>query len=153
MKTLIMDRVVALLAEQPGLRIRDVVAAMPEVDRSTISSTLHRLSMRGVIVRRTGTNGRFRYSVASGQAIPLVPLKPCAVDLDDMEPPLPLPVMPMISQAEWERRYAAAVELEKKGLYRRCERSLLELLDVTAEVKQREQIIRHKMRTYLRECQ
>lgn len=152
MKTLIMDRVVALLAEQPGLRIRDVVAAMPDVDRSTISSTLHRLSMRGVIVRRTGTNGRFRYSVATGQIIPLIPAS-TTVHPDDVEPPLPLPAMPMISQSEWERLYAAAVELEKKGLYRRCERSLLELLDVTAEVKQREQIIRHKMRTYLREGQ
>ena len=49
-----------------------------------------------------------------------------------------------VSLEERERRYQLACELKDKGLYRRADRVLLELLDVTPTTSERERIIQKR---------
>ncbi|WP_279047283.1 hypothetical protein [Cedecea davisae] len=151
MRAQVQSRILALVGKNPGYQITDVIHTLTDVDRSSISSALTRLTMQGKLIRETGKNRRFIYFVPKGDPVPceLEKRQKLAPEPDDELAPLdlPPPAIKQVGMAEWERRFAAAGELDSKGLHRRAARLLLELLDVTADQSLRERIIRRKAGT------
>lgn len=140
MRVQIQNLILKFISENPGTQISAVVSNLPDVDRSSVSSALTRLTMQGKITRSTGKNKRFTYCIAVGEGIPAVaktePVHITAV----------VPKKEIISQEEWEGRFSKAEALLEKGLPRRASRAFLELLDVTGEATLRERIIRCRAR-------
>jgi len=144
MKSPVQDRVINFISTHPGTRIGEIIEALSEIDRSSISSALTRMTKQGRLIRMTGRNQQFTYRVARNEPIPQIPEK--------TEIPQP-PAAPfvskqqVISQDEWNRRLEQIKELIAKGLHRRASRLSLELLDVTGDARLRDQLIMFKAGT------
>lgn len=136
MRMQIQNLILSFISGHPGTRIADVVRGLPDVERSSISSALTRMAMRGKITRVAGRNDRFEYTLAKGGVVPVIPA--AAVPLP------PVPKLKSVSKDEWDRRFNEAESLLNAGLNRRANTAFLELLDVTADTRQRESIIRRK---------
>lgn len=136
MRIQIQNLILSFISENPGTQISAVVSSLPEVDRSSVSSALTRLTMQGKVHRRTGSNKRFSYTLAAGEPTPVVTRpEPVCVQIS-------VPKQHIISAEEWAFRFSKAEDLLNKGLSRRANQAFLELLDVTAETTLREKIVR-----------
>lgn len=140
MRVQIQNLILNFISENPGTQIAAVVSSLPDVDRSSVSSALTRLTLQGKINRRTGSNNRFSYTIAAGEPVLLI-VRPEPVCV-----PTSVPKQQIISTEEWELRFSKAEALQKKGLSRRANQAFLELLDVTSETTLREKIVRHRDR-------
>ncbi|WMY72758.1 hypothetical protein RHD99_14895 [Buttiauxella selenatireducens] len=138
MRVQIQNLILNFISENPGTQISAVVSSLPDVDRSSVSSALTRLTMQGKVSRKTASNKRFSYTIASGETVPSIS-KPVPVHV-----PAVVPKQHSISTEEWERRFSKAEALLEKGLLRRANQAFLELLDVTAETTLRDKIVRHR---------
>ena len=146
MKTPVQDLIVNFISQNPGAQMGDVIKALPELARSSISSTLPVLVRQGRLLRTTGRLRRYEYRVCQGKPIKLVPEK---VETNAVKPITPnlVPKDQVISQEEWQRRFEMVQELANKGFPRRAARLSLELLDVTGDARLREQLIIFKAGT------
>ncbi|SUW63271.1 Uncharacterised protein [Buttiauxella agrestis] len=133
MRVQIQNLILNFISENPGTQISAVVKGLPDIDRSSVSSALTRLTMQGKLTRVEGNGGRFEYTITAGEILPVAaePLPVVAV----------VPNQRVISPDEWERRFSKAEELLVKGLSRRANQAFLELLDVTSETTLREKIV------------
>ncbi len=137
MKMKVQARVLNVIEENPGATVSLVRELMSGIQKGTLCSTLSRLFFLKLVKRARNARGHFQYWVEDGLPVvadpeeePAEPLTPCSFKT--------------VSPAEWEKRYQLACTLEEKGFYRRADRVLLELLDVTPTVKEREQIIHQR---------
>jgi hypothetical protein len=135
MRVQIQNLILNFISENPGTQISAVVKSMPDVDRSSVSSALTRLTMQGKINRRTGCNNRFCYTIAAGEPVPVIAVS------EPVHVPAAVPKQKIISPEEWDHRFSKAEELLVKGLSRRANQAFLELLDVTSETTLREKIV------------
>ena len=143
MRTPVQDQILNFISKYPGAQIGEIIAALPEIDRSSISSALTRMTQQGRLIRKVGKNKRFSYRVARGEPIPLVPEK-----TEISTPPSrPVSQQQVISLDEWNRRFEQVKDLAEKGLHRRASRLSLELLDVTGDARMRDKLIMFKAGT------
>lgn len=137
MRHQVQQMIVSFISENPGSQISAVVKAMPEIDRSSISSALTRLALLGKLNRKQGVHGCFEYTLANGESAPeVIPVATPA--------PAPVTQQAAISPLEWECKFSKAEDLLSKGLTRRANHAFLELLDVTSEATLREKVIRRR---------
>jgi len=136
MKVQIQNLILNFISENPGTQISEVVKSMPDVDRSSVSSALTRLTMQGKLTRVEGNGGRFEYTITTGEIIP--------VAAESLPVVAVVPNQRVISPDEWECRFSKAEDLLKRGLPRRANNAFLALLDVTAETTLREKIVRSR---------
>lgn len=142
MKQKVQARVLELIEQNPGATVSLVRELMSGIQKGTLCSTLSRLYFLRMVKRDKNQQGHFQYWIEDG--LPVM-----AEDDEDSSEPQPLHNLKMVSPAEWDKRYELACRLEEKGFYRRADRVLLELLDVTPATKAREEII-HKRAGYSR---
>lgn len=144
MKTPVQDMILNFISQNPECQLGDIIAALPGVNRSAISSNLPKMVRQGRISRTTGKLRRYEYRAGKCSPIQLVADKP-----EGIEPPAPgiIPKQPTISMEEWQRRFEKVLELESKGFHRRASRLSLELLDVTGDTGLREKLIIFKAGT------
>jgi len=144
MKTPVQDVILNFISQNPGCQIRDILAALPELHRSTITSNLPKMVRQGKISRTTGHFRRYEYRIGKCHSIDLSAYKP-----EPISPPAQgvIPKQPAISMEEWQRRFEKVQELESKGFHRRAARLSLELLDVTGDTRLREKLIIFKAGT------
>jgi len=139
MKNPIQNLILKFISENPRTQISDLVKALPDIDRSSVSSALTRLTSQGKLRRRQNHYGRFEYRTPKGTCIP---------DAPD-EVPTPAAVSKQqktVSPGEWQRRFSEAEALLNRGLARRANHAFLELLDVTTAAGLREKVIRGRNR-------
>lgn len=143
MKTPVQDMILNFISTHPGTQIGEIITALPEIDRSSISSALARMTQQGRLIRKVGRNKRFAYRVARNKPIPLAPEK-----TEISPPPARLvPQQQVISLDEWNRRLEQIKDLIARGFHRRASRLSLELLDVTGDARLRDQLIMFKAGT------
>jgi len=144
MKTPVQDMILNFISQNPDCQIGSIVAGLPELNRSAISSNLPKMVRQGRISRTTGKLRRYEYRAGKYNPVRLV-----AETLEGIEPPAPgsVPQQPAISMEEWLRRFERVQELKSKGFHRRAARLSLELLDVTGDGGLREKLIIFKAGT------
>lgn len=135
MKPKIQAMVVALIQENPGATVKVVRERMKGIAKGTLCSTLSRIYFLNMVKRQKVDGGVYAYWINDGSLV--------AEDEVEEEPSeaLGLRNFKYVSQEERERRYQLACTLKEKRLYRRADRVLLELLDVTPTTSERERII------------
>lgn len=147
MKTPVQDMILNFISQNPGCQIGNIIAGLPDLNRSSISSNLPKMVRQGKICRTTGRLRRYEYRVGKHKP---APIQLQAEKSEEIQPPAALGVMPKqqaISPEEWQRRFEKVQELESKGFHRRASRLSLELLDVTGDNRLREQLIIFKAGT------
>lgn len=136
MKQKVQATVLSIIEENPGATVSLVRELMPGIQKGTLCSTLSRLFFMKMVKRGINARGHFQYWIEDG--VPVI-----VEQEEELAEPLSPYGFKTVSPAEWGSRYQLACALEEKGFYRRADRVLLELLDVTPGLKEREQII-HK---------
>ncbi|MCS3433680.1 helix-turn-helix domain-containing protein [Klebsiella sp. BIGb0407] len=144
MRTPAQKLILNYIIQNPDTQMSDIIAALPELSRSAISSTLPILVREGRLIRTAGCNKRFEYRIVHGQVIRPLPEEVETKTANLLELPLNREA---ISIDEWQRRFEQVKELQAKGLFRRASRLSLELLDVTGDVRLREELIIFKAGT------
>jgi DNA-binding HxlR family transcriptional regulator len=134
MRTQWQAMVTGLIEENPGVTVPELRELITGIPKGTLCSTLSRLYFLNMVKREKNEYGHFQYWLEEG--LPAVMEK-----VEEFSELSPLPLLKTISPIERKRRIELADSLREKGLMRRADRVLLELLDVTPSTIERERII------------
>lgn len=138
MKPKIQAMVVALIQENPGATVSVVRELMKDIAKGTLCSTLSRIYFLNLVKRQKVDGGVYAYWINDGSLVAEEEPE------EELAETLGLSNFKYASHEERERRYQLACSLKEKGLYRRADRVLLELLDVTPTTSERESIIQQR---------
>lgn len=137
MKPKIQAMVVDLIQKNPGATVSVVRELMKDIAKGTLCSTLSRIYFLNLVKRQKVDGGVYAYWINDGSLVAEEPE-------EEVSEALGLSNFKYVSLEDRERRYQLACELKDKGLYRRADRVLLELLDVTPTTSERERIIQKR---------